>query len=493
MKKEEFIKAIEELNLEYLKLYYSDVLKKYRHKQRIKKMIINRDFRGIYWLFYDSIFKKSHFRKYKINPSFSKKRKGKIVVYTCILNDYDALLDPILLTENTDYIVFSDNENITENSKIWQYQKIPNYVLNKCKNNFTLVNRYIKMHPSEFFKDYDYALYVDGNVHIISDIAGCFNLINDKTGLAMHEHRTRDDIYIEAHACLRSHKGNKEAIKALVKKYRQEKIPEHFGLFEATIIASDLKNKQSTHLLNKWYLEFLESNTLRDQLSFTYILFKNNLTCDDVGLLGRNIALNPKFRIYDHSVFAKKNLRTVKGINKYSIFRKVKRRIDYFGLKFKCPICQSRLRVFKDGKICPVCNTFANERALFYYLKAKSEVFNDQKNVLCISDFKVLKYKLQKAKHNKAYMKDIDKLDDLNKKIRFDYIVLSSVKLNKNIVSLLKNKLSNSRAQIIALGLDDNSKQLFKEKEFTIKNFEVINSKYGIDTSIIINIITKKE
>ncbi len=310
MDKEEYIKAIEELNQDLKQLYSLPYYKKHRDKILIRKLIKT----GRYKLAFRT---KLNYLKTKLNRFLIKKENkrisettynetnkkiaGKKVLYTCILNNYDSLYTPLLETENTSYIVFSDNKDITKNLKCWKYKAIPLYIKKKCNNNPILINRYIKMHPHELFKEYDLALYVDGSMRVISDISSLFTKINDKTGLAMHLHPKREDIYEEAKACIRQSLGNKKNIKKLIQKYKQEGFPHNYGLFEAGIIAIDLKNKNSKNILNYWYQHFIESETGRDQLSLTYILWKLNYKASDMGVLGSNLNDNHKFRRNIHN------------------------------------------------------------------------------------------------------------------------------------------------------------------------------------------------
>ena len=304
MTKEDYIKAIEELNLELKQLYSMLYYRKRRNKILIRKLIKTRRYKLAFRtklnylkLQLDRLFNKKDYKpKNKIYEQIKKKRTGKIIVYTCILNDYDTLYSPLLETENTSYVVFSDNKNITQKTNLWE-----------CNNNYTLINRYIKMHPHELFPNFDFALYIDGCLRVISDLTSLLENINDNTGLAMHLHSRRKDIYEEAKACLKLALGNKYAIKQLIDKYNQEGFPHHYGLFEAGIIAIDLKNFRSKIIMDNWWSNFVASKTERDQLVFTYVLWKLNYKSSDIGILGDDLDNNHKFRRVVHNYNTKKD------------------------------------------------------------------------------------------------------------------------------------------------------------------------------------------
>ncbi len=315
MNKQEYIDIIENLNKEIKQLYNSPFYKKVRDKNLIRKLIRTGRYKLAFrtTLNYLKLKIKKNFKEKKIEvlpyKEINKKKTGKIVIYTCILNDYDTLYSPLIETENTSYIVFSDNNKITSKVDLWEYHPVPDEIKNKCQNNCTLINRYIKMHPHELFPNFDLALYIDGSVRVMSDVSSLFYKINDNTGLAMHLHPKRANIYEEANACIKSSLGNSKNIKTLINKYKEENFSTSSGLFEATVIAIDLKNKNAQKIMNSWWKHFLESNTGRDQLSLTYILWKLDYSFEDVGVLGINLAINPKFRRSSHNFNQKKNLK----------------------------------------------------------------------------------------------------------------------------------------------------------------------------------------
>lgn len=390
-----YIIALEEFNKKYQDLYNHKALRKYRRNQRIKEMIIHGEIKNLFL----KAFKKCKNNKTEfLKPIKYNNKMGKNIVYTCILNNYDNLYDPLIESENTDYVVFSDNPNIAINSKYWTFKLIPKVILEKCNNNPTLVNRYLKMHPYEVFKDYDYSLYIDGTIEVVSDINDCFNYINKKTGLAMHDHRSRNDVYQEAKACVKQKVGNKEKIIELMNKYQLDGFKENYGLLEATVIASDLNNSKSVELLDLWYKDFIESKCFRDQLVLPYILYKNNLKINDVGIMAPNLSVNYKFIRHIH----------IKRYNNW--FSKIKVRIINFGFKYKCEICHSHLNKYLNNEICPVCKTTKEEREVYKYLENKT-----LKNILIVNaDFKVTTYKLKKKGVSVICISD-DKISNFQK------------------------------------------------------------------------------
>ena len=302
---EEYLKKIENLNMEYIDLKTSkeyklgkDILET---KRLLKKLQI---FRIIMKLINRK--KVNKFNSHgELENNFTPKdilkieEKPRIAVYTCITGSYDKLITPFIKFDNIDYIAYTDNKE--ENNEVWQVHDIPENI-KKIGDN-VLINRYIKFHPNEFFdkSKYDYAIYLDGNIKIISDLTDFVYGINPKTGLALHRHRFRNCIYNEIEVCRLIKKGNYNKMKKQADRYESEGFPKNFGLYECNVIATDLNNDKSKKITDAWWEEFVNSESFRDQIALPYVVWKNNYRFDDIGSLGNNVYRNAKIRLKSHN------------------------------------------------------------------------------------------------------------------------------------------------------------------------------------------------
>lgn len=301
MDKSYIYEKIEELNLETIKLKTSkeyligkkilkikEYIKELKIISLIKKIIENKKLSK-----YSHIEVENNYKKTEVNI----KSNPKIAVYTCVTGNYDKMiLEPFIQVDNIDFYLFTDN--FEQKSEYWIIKAIPKDI-EKNYNNI-LKNRYLKMHPHELFNEYDYSIYIDGNVQVMTDLTDLVFSINKKVGVAMHKHQFRDCICDEIKVCKIKKKGNYNEMKKQVKKYIQEGFPKKFGMLEATIIVTDLKNKVAKKILDDWWNEFISTESLRDQISLQYIVWKNNLMIKDIAVLGNNLYRNPKFRVNIH-------------------------------------------------------------------------------------------------------------------------------------------------------------------------------------------------
>ena len=214
----------------------------------------------------------------------------KLVIYTVVSGKYDIINEPIFCDENIDYYVFTD-QNVSKTS-VWK------------KISFTDINIehlspleqawYVKTHPHKFFKDYDCSMFIDGNIKLTCDVKPLFySLLDSGKNMAVHRHQCRDCVYEEGIVVITSGRVKFNDVYKQIKYYKKEKFPKHFGLFETNVLIRNHNNPLCIQVMEDWWKQ-IKKFSKRDQLSFTYVLWKQKLTSNDVLSLGNNSRRNPK-------------------------------------------------------------------------------------------------------------------------------------------------------------------------------------------------------
>ena len=237
---------------------------------------------------------KKIYNMYVTNDVYPNSKAKKIVVYSCITGNYDNVIDPLYCNENIDYILFTNNKKIK--SSKWKVV----YVESDKYDN-VLFNRYIKMHPFEYLKEYDYSIYIDGNIKIFTDISCFVEKINNRYGIALSTHSSRIKLSDEAKACKKLKKGNIEEINICLQKYSSLGMPDDYGLLEAPIIVTNLNNEKAKEIFNDWWNEFYNSNTYRDQIHLPFVLWQKKIKIDEIGTISNNIWLDAKLEKVKHN------------------------------------------------------------------------------------------------------------------------------------------------------------------------------------------------
>lgn len=224
----------------------------------------------------------------------------KIAVYSCIMGGYDEIREPLYLPKNCDFYMITDEKPENES----RFKILDPYKYYKGNDgSYTLIQRYIKMHPHEIFDDYEYSIYIDGNIRVISDPTPLIQRIS-ALGIALHRHYERCCLYDEGETCIIYKKGSSDDIYNQLNLYREWGMPAQFGLFECGIMARKHHEPSCIQLMSEWWNQCRKFSS-RDQLSFPYVLWKNGYSFHDVGLLGSDLRKN---FIFDFKIEHKKQL-----------------------------------------------------------------------------------------------------------------------------------------------------------------------------------------
>lgn len=192
---------------------------------------------------------------------------NKIVIYTSIFSEYDQLHEPPL-DDQIDYICFTDNKNFKSN--IWKI------ILINEDLNIKILNRKFKFLPHKYLSQYEWSVYVDGNIRIMTSPSMLFSKYMNSYNIYAPNHPERNCIYDEAKYLLNKKKNNRELIKKQINKIKNENYPEKIGLNEFNIIIRKHNDPDIIKSMEEIWTLFQIFPT-RDQLIFNYVLWKNNI------------------------------------------------------------------------------------------------------------------------------------------------------------------------------------------------------------------------
>jgi len=202
---------------------------------------------------------------------------AKIVIYTAIFGNYDGLI-PQPEFPDIDYLCFTDKP---VNCKPWRVVEV------KSKfNDATLDARYHKILGHPVLEKYETSVYIDGNFLMLENPE---KLIQEKLQgnkvLAYFDHNKADDardcIYDEYEALLKLEeekgyfKDDPKAMKNLIDFLKKENYPLRNGLISSGVLLRKHKDLELHNLMKAWW-HFVKNYTKRDQLSFNYVLWKQD-------------------------------------------------------------------------------------------------------------------------------------------------------------------------------------------------------------------------
>jgi hypothetical protein len=158
--------------------------------------------------------------------------------------------------------------------------------------------KYCKMFPHILFPEYDYSIWVDGNIVIIADLYPLADRLC-RLFIGMFGHPSRSCIYSEAEYIKYTGIANFELVSKQIDKYRKEGFPENYGIREAGVIVRKHHDEKCVLLMEQWWEE-VNMHTMRDQLSLPYLLWKQGYKMGIIKLLGNTLRNNPRFMGLDH-------------------------------------------------------------------------------------------------------------------------------------------------------------------------------------------------
>ena len=255
-------------------------------KQSFLNMIIN-----IIKIKKECIYNEDNF--YDHLNSFQNLKK---VVFSALIGDYD-IISSFNIQMGFDYYLFTDDLSGKFNHTNWTIIPIPEEV-RKLNVSRIKKQRFIKLHPHLYFKDYDLSIYIDSSFKIIGDLNSfLIRVLSPKYNLYFLEHPDRNNIFSEFLAVVSLKKEKESMTNILKERYKNEQFPDDKGLIEGCIIIRKHNEKDSINLMNKWYEE-INNYSHRDQLSFNYVLWKTQFK---IKYIVKNLALQYFFQNITHS------------------------------------------------------------------------------------------------------------------------------------------------------------------------------------------------
>lgn len=259
----------------------------------------------IHWTKEDKIeyFKKTDRRFKKENYV----KGDRIAIYTCIIDEYDDLHEPLICPDNCDFYIISNKK--LPFSSVFNWINV-NDIVPDDVNDPILKNRYCKMNAHKIFQEYRYTIYIDGTIELKGNITNYINMIGN-IGVAMHRHPLNNCIYVEGAAIANVIKNrvSAEQTRKHLLRYKSEGMPRELGQIDAKLIVRDHDNAICNKIMEEWYEEFMKGAP-RDQFSFIYILWKNKISIKDLGFIHNGIDPNnnPDYELHTH-----KKISTIQG------------------------------------------------------------------------------------------------------------------------------------------------------------------------------------
>ncbi len=217
----------------------------------------------------------------------------KKLVYTAVFGKHDKVYPPIEIDDDIDYLIITDSTDTVVPGWKTLIVDASNFKNPKEANLFyrALAHRYVN--------GYDFSLYLDGNIRVISSLKPLFNKFAESDcAIMVHRHDSRISVKEELCAIIEGKKvlNSVNALDEVIS-YFTDGFTDAGGLAATGVILKNHSDKKLNAAMDLWWSLF-ESHNTRDQLSLPYVIWKESLS---VCWIEENLrGDNPFFCVYPH-------------------------------------------------------------------------------------------------------------------------------------------------------------------------------------------------
>ncbi len=242
-----------------------------------------------------------------------------IIVYTCIVDDYDDLIAQPTFN-GVRYICFSDSIH-SSHFRNWEIFPIPNTEIIEPN----LINRFVKAYFFELGFEEEFSMYIDGNVLLKSDPTIFLDQFKQSSAsIAAFKHPYRQNILQELDELIRVNKLSSDEIdktNLLLKRMKDNGFDFQSTLTAGYIILRKHNDNELKISMRSW-LNIIMNECKRDQMSLQYVLWRNNIEmmlldsiCDSASFFKRyNHGNYLDFIPRNHQDFLKKVMLKIRNI-----------------------------------------------------------------------------------------------------------------------------------------------------------------------------------
>lgn len=188
------------------------------------------------------------------------------VIYTAMSGGVDFIADPEHVIDGVDYVCFTDAKGLS--SRVWEFRPLAEMDESPVRR-----AKHPKILPHLYFPEYNWSLWVDANIRIRLPIEEFLVEHLSAGPFTAFKHPERSCLYVEAEVCIEKGKDSAEIIRNQVDRYRQEGFPPEQGMAECNVLLRRHNEAAVIAAMDLWWAE-IHSGSKRDQLSFTYALWK---------------------------------------------------------------------------------------------------------------------------------------------------------------------------------------------------------------------------
>ena len=246
--------------------------------------------------------------------AYKQRRQAKFVIYTAISGEFDDLIQHAYVSKDADYVCYTDQ--VVAHPGIWEIRPLETKHLDRVRS-----ARFYKVFPHELFPDVRYSVWIDGNIDVLDGAleSSVDALILNKIALATNIHFSRTCSYAEALVCRNALLDDSAVILQQIAFLEQQQFPHNYGLFETNMMFRDHHQSGCVAVMRSWW-DMIMRFSRRDQLSFGFALFQNQLGCEHLFPVNPRLGTNFAFKPHHQKMLSTLYVDTGSGFNEQDIW-----------------------------------------------------------------------------------------------------------------------------------------------------------------------------
>ncbi len=200
----------------------------------------------------------------------AKREIPRVAVVSCITGS----VDNVLMDQNAagaDFFMFTEKLPLSVPPNCpWTFIQTDNRFIDARRE-----SRTVKWLIHKYFPEYDYTLWLDGNIILLTPVRKLIDQFLATADIAVFKHKDRDCVYKEADDCVSKQLDRADTIRAQMNVYLKEGYPAGNGLSELPAVLQ--RHTLEVNRFNEAVFAEYCVRSRRDQLCFDYVAWKQNI------------------------------------------------------------------------------------------------------------------------------------------------------------------------------------------------------------------------
>jgi GT2 family glycosyltransferase len=204
----------------------------------------------------------------------SKSTRTDVTVYTGVTGRYDRVR-PARRGVAARHLLFSDRADEAPGWETRAFDLLRPDPIRTAKAPKILAHRYLA--------DCEWSVWIDANIELIASAQSLIAEV-ERSGcsIGVFRHPERHCAFDEGTTCIKRGKDAVDRISAQLHRYKDRGFPRQFGLAECNVIVRRHSDPKVKEAMETWWDE-IEKGSRRDQISFTYALWRSGLAYHELG------------------------------------------------------------------------------------------------------------------------------------------------------------------------------------------------------------------